>query len=277
MSHVDDGLIHAWLDGALFPGDPKRVAFEKHLGLCDECQARVEEARRIRDRAADVLKSLAPDAVRVEPFEQMIARRRAERAAAEAGPAARDDVPGRVDAATPITAAPSRRRRRFIPLAWAASLLMAVSAGWFGRTYLPSRTVPADQVAEQPVAESDLAPTAAAPARDAVAEPQAVPPATIAPPMSAAAGVSRESRGDAAAGDPTRLRDAAVGAVGAQEEKVAAAKTEAEARAADTAAGVTARPMNETRQLANAMKADDTTRSNAVRVQPSAPALLASE
>ncbi|MGD8277428.1 MAG: zf-HC2 domain-containing protein [Gemmatimonadota bacterium] len=277
MSHVDNGLIHAWLDGALMPGDPKRTAFEEHLELCDECRARVEAERRIRDRAADVLKSVAPDAVRVEPFEQMIARRRAERAAAEAVPAAPDDVPGRVDTAPPATAAPSRRRRRFVPLAWAASLLMAVSAGWFARTWLPSRYVPADQVAERPVVETDLAPTAAAPARDAVAEPQAIPPATAAPPTSAAGSVVSETRGDAAgAGAATGLRNAAVGAVGAQEEKVAA-KVEAEARAADTAAGVTSRPLNETRRLANAMMADDTARSNAVRLQPSAPALSARE
>lgn len=266
MSHVDDGLIHAWLDGALFAGDPKRTAFEKHLELCDECRDRVEAERRVRDRAADVLRSAAPDAVRVEPFEQMIAARLAARAAAAAGPAARDDVPGRVDSATPVTTAPSHRRRRFVPLAWAASLLMAVTAGWFARVYLPVRSASSDQVAERPATESDVAPTAAAPITDAMRRSEP-----------AADTASREAGVQAAGGGVAAARDQAVGNLAAGEAK-AAAKTEAETRMADTVTvGGMRRPTEETRRLANAMMADETTQAKPLVVQPASPARLARE
>ncbi len=275
MSHVDDGLIAAWLDGALFAGDPKRTAFEKHLELCDECRERVEVERRIRDRAADVLRSAAPDAVRVEPFETMIAARLAARAAAEAGPATRDDVPGRVDSATPITSAPSRRRRRFVPLAWAASLLMAVSAGWFARMYLPARNASFNEVAERPAAGSDIAPPTVAPTADALRRGAAAPVRTGAAPPPPT--VSREAGVAAAGGGAAAARDQAVGNLAAGEAK-SALKSEAETRVADTVmAGGTMRPTEETRRLANAMMADESTRAKALLVQPASPVAFAGE
>jgi hypothetical protein len=150
MSHVDEGLIHAWIDGAFEPGDPEGAAIEAHLDTCADCRANVEAALRLKERAAHVLRHAAPpDAVRVEPFEQMISARRAEGAKAAPGtnaePAALPEQPrsGR-------TVKAQSRRRPHVPLAWAASLTVAVTAGWFANTMLrPDRSsAPSDAAFE---------------------------------------------------------------------------------------------------------------------------------
>jgi hypothetical protein len=43
MQHLEEGVIHAWLDGELPPGE--REAVEAHVASCDECKAAVAEAR----------------------------------------------------------------------------------------------------------------------------------------------------------------------------------------------------------------------------------------
>ena len=43
MQHLDDGTIHAWLDGALGTGDA--AAVEAHVATCRACAGRVAEAR----------------------------------------------------------------------------------------------------------------------------------------------------------------------------------------------------------------------------------------
>ena len=41
--HPDEGMIHTWLDDALDAAEGERIA--AHVRTCDECQARVAEAR----------------------------------------------------------------------------------------------------------------------------------------------------------------------------------------------------------------------------------------
>jgi hypothetical protein len=43
MQHLDEGTIHAWLDGELPPAE--REAAEAHVAQCDQCAAAVAEAR----------------------------------------------------------------------------------------------------------------------------------------------------------------------------------------------------------------------------------------
>jgi hypothetical protein len=43
MQHPEEGTIHAWLDGALSPVESSRI--ESHVASCQECAARVAEAR----------------------------------------------------------------------------------------------------------------------------------------------------------------------------------------------------------------------------------------
>jgi hypothetical protein len=56
MSHLDEGTIHAWLDGALSPEESARV--ESHARECAECAARVAEARGFIAGASRIVSSL---------------------------------------------------------------------------------------------------------------------------------------------------------------------------------------------------------------------------
>lgn len=122
MSHVADGELHAWLDGALgheSPEEAGRVA--AHLKGCGDCRARLEEARELRERAGEILGGAAPAPGGLPPFEELEAR------AAARGDA--DEAPG----------GPGRGLRRpsvgpLRALAWAASLLLGVGLGWTART-----------------------------------------------------------------------------------------------------------------------------------------------
>src|SRR5439155_15691994 len=55
MSHVDEGTLHAYLDGEL--PSSERVALEAHLAQCATCRAGLEEERALRARASTDRKS----------------------------------------------------------------------------------------------------------------------------------------------------------------------------------------------------------------------------
>ena len=54
--HLDEGTIHAWLDGALPPGESSRI--EALVGACGECAALVAEARGLVAASSRILSSL---------------------------------------------------------------------------------------------------------------------------------------------------------------------------------------------------------------------------
>ena len=56
MQHLDEGTIHAWLDGALPPLDAEQVA--KHAAECVSCAAAVAEARGIIAGSARIVSAL---------------------------------------------------------------------------------------------------------------------------------------------------------------------------------------------------------------------------
>ena len=109
MSHVDEGTLHAWLDGALdaLPAaEAERV--RAHLAVCPACAARLEEERAIRQEAADILGAAVPAPGDAPAFEELRALARARSKSAGAA--------GRI----------SR-------MAWAASVVLALGAGWMLR------------------------------------------------------------------------------------------------------------------------------------------------
>ena len=140
MQHVDEGQLHAYLDGELTePGeDPREV--ERHLAECAECRALLEEVKLLRERGRSLLVDPLP--VEQPPFEEVIAR--ASRPAPQ----------------------PVRAPRRVAPLAWAASILVALGAGWLGSDLLRQGQTPQMQMA---ASVADSAPSESAPAPDVLA------------------------------------------------------------------------------------------------------------
>jgi hypothetical protein len=109
MSHVDEGTLHAYLDGALeeYPAlEARRV--RDHLDACATCRERLMAERGIRDEAASIL-ALATPHVEAPTLEELRAYARAA--------ATRRPLVG----------------RRMQWLGWAASLVLALGAGWMLR------------------------------------------------------------------------------------------------------------------------------------------------
>jgi anti-sigma factor RsiW len=92
MQHLDEGTIHAWLDGALSPTEAS--AAESHVASCAECSAKVAEARGLIAASSRIVGAL-------------------------------DHVPAGV---IPIAAKPRRSRIPIWSSALAATLLVAVGS-----------------------------------------------------------------------------------------------------------------------------------------------------
>lgn len=182
MQHVDEGMIHAFLDGELSPAEA--TEFERHLSVCAPCRAKFAEEQGFVTEAAGLVVAL-------------------------------DDVPpGTRPATTPI---PLRRARpwfvRPATLAWAASIVAAAGVGyaWRGAPATP-------EFAEAPVASVVAKGTDRA---DAAPAPVEVP-ATAAPAARQAATAERRAAPSApppeptvVAAEPTALADASPAAAGA--------------------------------------------------------------
>jgi putative zinc finger protein len=107
MSHVDDGTLHAYLDGELTPVEQERT--DSHLAGCQACRARLEEERSLIERAGRLLSLAAPAERPAPPLHEL--RR-------------------------PRLGGVARFR---LPLTWAATLALAIGIGWYARGF---RSVP---------------------------------------------------------------------------------------------------------------------------------------
>lgn len=56
MQHLDEGTIHAWLDGALAPNEAS--AAEAHVQSCESCARAVAEARGLIAASSRILGAL---------------------------------------------------------------------------------------------------------------------------------------------------------------------------------------------------------------------------
>jgi hypothetical protein len=144
MPHLDDGILHAYLDGALdaladagaLPDRMSAADVLVHLDACADCRSRLEIERAIRERAGLVLRDAAPRRIVVPPL-------------------AAADAPAR----------PARRTATWVPMAWAASLVLAVGAGWWGSQIARDPRTLAESAA--PLSAPQAAPAADAAAADA--------------------------------------------------------------------------------------------------------------
>ena len=131
MSHVDDGTLHTYLDGELPPGEARDL--EGHLAQCRECQVRLDEERALIARADELLGLAAPPDRAIPPFR-----------------------PG--DREPPVRL----WWRLRLPLAWAATVVVALGAGLYLGSGVLSRQVAAPRALTMPAAtETSAAPSAA--------------------------------------------------------------------------------------------------------------------
>ena len=150
MSHATDGELHAYLDGALNSVDPHRAdRLRLHLARCSDCTARLEDARALHERVREILAEAEPGSPEVPPFETILERQ----ANSVSGPAEVDDAEAK-GSPTPIP-----RRRSRPPLAWAASVAVALGAGWLAHATWSG--VGVDDTAGIPSTQSPAAATGA--------------------------------------------------------------------------------------------------------------------
>jgi putative zinc finger protein len=127
MSHVDDGTLHAYLDGELSPAEAQGI--EAHLAQCPVCRGRLEEERALITRAGELLVLAAPPDRELPPF--------------------------RVGDVKP----PARLWWQVrLPVAWAATVVLALGLGtYFGREVEPVRQEPVGRRSRDAPVSSELA------------------------------------------------------------------------------------------------------------------------
>ena len=99
MSHVDDGTLHAYLDGELPPVERGRL--EAHVAECSTCRTQLDEERALVERASRLLGFAQPPerAAPPPPLHQL--------------------------------RQPARGWRPRVPIAWAASVVLALGLGYY--------------------------------------------------------------------------------------------------------------------------------------------------
>ncbi|MEE8193293.1 MAG: zf-HC2 domain-containing protein, partial [Gemmatimonadales bacterium] len=168
MSHIDEGQLHAYLDGesgAL----TDREAVERHLETCAGCRERLDTERKLRERATAILSGSGPGAVSAPPFDDIVARSRAARVRSR-----------------------YLRLNRMAALGWAAVIFLAVGVGWIARS-----TIGVDSPTQEVAAASgDSAPPAGFRilARGDMPEERAAPATGEAEPAASGRGAARRER-----------------------------------------------------------------------------------
>ena len=177
MNHLDEGTIHAWLDGAL---DARGAAdAQAHVNQCAGCAAQVAEARGLIAASSRILTAL-------------------------------DDVPAGV---TPKRAAPAPKMRRWTASPWITGVAAALVIVALWRTSDMDRSVPSAKVATDMAIPQVKALESAPPSLAPVPVPQQI---ASTPATSGAQSLSRAGRGaraDSAASFGARTGAGAGGSV----------------------------------------------------------------
>ncbi len=144
MRHLDEGSIHAYLDGQLAAGAKQEV--EIHLATCPGCRARLESEREIKRRAEAILDAAVPKGLGVPHFGEVEERYQ--------------DLEGRKDLAKPKSPRLSRQAR----LAWAATVVVALGLGWYARQLAMEREQAEKIATPEPIGDRPRPSEAPAPA-----------------------------------------------------------------------------------------------------------------
>jgi anti-sigma factor RsiW len=203
MSHVDDGALHAYLDGELTPAE--RAQLETHIAECPACRTRLEEERALVARAGQLL-SLAQPVERPAPPMHQLRR-------------------------------PRLAWRLRVPLAWAASVVLAVGLGYYlgGSADAP----------RQPEMLASRATDSLAPVTDYAPRQRAAAPARPSEPRAANQVAAREERARDRAATPQAAPDSISVQFGVAQSEADGALRPVTPTAVPSAAVVTARPSAE--------------------------------
>jgi len=121
MRHVTDGELHAFLDGALdlLPQD-RGDEVRDHISNCPVCRERLQDEELIRSQAEEILGDPGLGEIALPTFEEL--RERAE--APGSGPLLLTKEPDQgIRYRGPV---------KGLPLAWAATIVLALGVGWMG-------------------------------------------------------------------------------------------------------------------------------------------------
>jgi anti-sigma factor RsiW len=190
MQHLDEGMIHAWLDGQL-PRDEAQ-AVEAHVAECRQCADAVAEARGLIAASSRILMALDGVPREVVPIP---ATRRVDAGAVAGAPSSLEAAPA------PLRAERRAQRRWFSGPSLAAAAAVVVAVGTFAlmrvgnRPPADSLDAPAARLASGPFADSTspTVATAASPAPPAPA-PVALGGSRTAPSPAKDAPVTAEAR-----------------------------------------------------------------------------------
>ena len=152
MQHLDEGTIHAWLDGQLPRSEAQAV--EAHVAECRPCADAVAEARGLIAASSRILMALdgVPRGVAPEqadsPADAGVETGRPESVPVDAAPNAVIDLRSRVPARSPAAQRTHRRWLSGPALAAAATILVAVGTLtiWQSRSEMGSIAATADRV-----------------------------------------------------------------------------------------------------------------------------------
>lgn len=114
MSHIDEGELTAYADGAFAPDEPEAQHIAAHLAECANCRNVLTRVQQTSARAQEILAIASPDVI--------------------------------------VVPALPRRRSLFVPMAWAASLVFAVGLGYLSRDLMQTHMTTTPQ--KPPVAVS---------------------------------------------------------------------------------------------------------------------------
>lgn len=123
MSHIDEGVLEAYLDGET--EEEERRELEQHLETCIECRERLVEVTTLSRSVSALLAELEPGPVQPPPWHELEER-----------------------AAERMTA-PQRRSWVRPGLAWAASLFLVFSIGWWSGSVWKSELGRAHEMADR--------------------------------------------------------------------------------------------------------------------------------
>lgn len=127
MRHVSDGELHAFLDGGLdLLPEGRGGEVREHISSCSVCQERLQDEENLRSQAAGILGEPPLDQVSLPTFEEL-----REMAEARVGEEQKGDHGDK-------KVSRYRGPLKGIPLAWAATIVLALGVGWLGGEFARS-------------------------------------------------------------------------------------------------------------------------------------------